>query len=256
MAGALLRRLGMLLAAVAAWQLAVTAFNAPAYLLPSPLTVLDRIRLIAGTGELGRHVGTTLAEVLLGSAAGAALGLFFGWLFAKAPALGRLLSPLVLLLQTAPKIAIAPLLLLWLGLGLGPKVVLIAIVVFFPVMAGTVAGLTGVEKSYRDLATLLRLSAWKRFRRIELPFAAPPVLAGLKIAATQAMTAAVVGELMGATYGLGYLLSLGQENNDAGVVVAAILMLCVMGWALYEAAAMAERRWLGWHESRIAAEAG
>ncbi|WP_342363293.1 ABC transporter permease [Terrarubrum flagellatum] len=255
MARAALQRLAVVLGALALWQLAVVVFKMPAYLLPLPFVVAQKFALLAGSAELSRHIAATLTEVLAGSAIGAAAGLLCGWLFARIPLLGRLLSPLILLLQTAPKIAIAPLLLLWLGLGLGPKVVLIAIVAFFPVMAGTVAGLSGVDKSYRDLARLLKLSAWTRFRRIELPFAAPPVFAGLKIASTQAMTASVVGELMGATYGLGYLLSLGQENNDAGVVIAAILMLCVMGWALHEAVRLTERRLLGWHESQIIQEA-
>ncbi|MBN9061096.1 MAG: ABC transporter permease [Rhizobiales bacterium] len=252
MGRAALRGLTTVLCALAAWQIIVVVFQAPAYLLPSPLVVAQKFSLLAGTGDLGRHVLSTLAEVLAGSLAGAVAGLLCGWLFTRLPVLGRLLSPLILLLQTAPKIAIAPILLLWLGLGLAPKVVLVAIVAFFPVMAGAAAGLAGVDKSYRDLARLLRLSAWTRFRRIDLPFAAPPAFAGLRIASTQAMTAAVVGELMGATYGLGYLLNLGQENNDAGVVIAAILMLCVMGWLLHEGVRLAERRFLGWHESQMA----
>jgi len=154
------------------------------------------------------------------------------------------MSPSILLLQTAPKIAIAiaPLLLLWLGLGLGPKVALIAIVVFFPVLAGTLAGLGGVEAAYRDLARLLKLGAGARFLRIDLPFALPPIFAGLRIASTQAVTAAVVGELIGATAGLGYLLSMGQENNDAGVAIAAIALLAALGWGLHQIVHTAEAR--------------
>ena len=133
---------------------------------------------------------------------------------------------------------------------MGPKVTLIAIVTFFPVMAGAMAGFSSVEKSYHDLAQLLRLSRWQRFRRLELPFSLPPIFAGLRIASTQAVTAAVVGELIGATYGLGYLLSLGQENGDASVVIVAILILSTIGWGFHELIRMIERRALIWHVSQ------
>lgn len=246
----LVRALATLAAALAVWWLAVAVFRIPSFLLPSPETVVAKIWFLARSADLARHLATTLTEIALGFALGAVLALLCGWAFHRIPWLGRAASAPILLLQTAPKIAIAPLLLLWLGLGLGPKVVLIAIVVFFPVLAGTVAGLSGIEGSYRELGRLLRLSPWTMFRRIELPFSLPPVFAGLRIGSTQAVTAAVVGELMGATYGLGYLLSVGQESGDAGVVLAAILILSTLGWFLHELVRAAEARLLGWHESR------
>jgi ABC-type Fe3+ transport system permease subunit len=114
----------------------------------------------------------------------------------------------------------------------------------------TAAGLAALEAPYRDLGRLLRLSPWQHFRRIELPFALPPIFAGLRIASTQAVTAAVIGELMGATFGLGYLLSLGQENGDAAVVIVAVLILSTIGWGFHEVIRLAERRLLAWHESQ------
>ena len=239
---AALRAGTVLFVCVATWWLLVALLRVPAYLLPGPDVIAGKIVFLARAAQLERHVAATVAEIVLGSGIGAASGIACGWLFDRSPRLGRLLSPLILLLQTAPKIAIAPLLLLWLGLGLGPKVTLIAIVVFFPVLAGTVAGLGSVEPACRDLARLLRLGAFARFRRIELPFALPAIFAGLRIASTQAVTAAVVGELIGATAGLGYLLSLGQENNDAGVAMAAIAMLSILGWALHELVRAVETR--------------
>lgn len=243
---ALLRAAAVLAGAVAVWWGAVIVFRIPAFLLPTPDAVLARFLFMAREGQLERHAAATLTELGLGFAVGAAAGLLVGWAFDRLPLLGRLLSPLILLLQTAPKIAIAPLLLLWLGLGLGPKVVLIALVSFFPVLTGTVAGLAAVEPGYRDLSRLLDLSAATRFRRVELPFALPAIFAGLRIATTQAVTAAVVGELIGATFGLGYLLSVGQENNDAALVLAAILMLSTLGWAMHEVVRAVETRVLAW----------
>jgi NitT/TauT family transport system permease protein len=244
-ARAVLRAVAVFAACIAVWWLAVALFGIPAYLLPGPDVVARKLIFLATAAQLERHVAATVAEIVLGFALGAAIGVTCGWLFDRLPLIGRLLSPTILLLQTAPKIAIAPLLLLWLGLGLGPKLVLVAIVVFFPVLAGTLAGLGGVEPAYRDLARLLRLGAMARFARIDLPFALPPIFAGLRIASTQAVTAAVVGELIGASAGLGYLLSMGQENNDAGVAIAAIAMLCAVGWALHELVRAVEGRILG-----------
>jgi NitT/TauT family transport system permease protein len=243
---ALMRAAAVLAAAIAVWWGAVIAFRIPAFLLPTPDAVLGRFLFMAREGQLERHAAATLTELGLGFAVGAVAGLLVGWAFDRLPLLGRLMSPLILLLQTAPKIAIAPLLLLWLGLGLGPKVVLIALVSFFPVLTGTVTGLAAVEPGYRDLSRLLDLSTAMRFRRVELPFALPAIFAGLRIATTQAVTAAVVGELIGATYGLGYLLSVGQENNDAALVLAAILMLSTLGWAMHEVVRAAETRVLAW----------
>ncbi len=237
------------------WWIIVVVANIPAYLLPTPDVVAQRFVFLAQTAELTEHIRVTLIEISVGFVLGSVLGIAFGWLFVRIPILGRLLSPLILLLQTAPKIAIAPLLLLWLGLDMAPKVTLIALVTFFPVMAGAAAGFAAVEGGYKDLATLLQLNAWQRFRRIELPFSLPPIFAGLRIASTQAVTAAVIGELIGATYGLGYLLSLGQENGDASVVIVAILILSAIGWGFHELIRLAERRFLNWHDSQISLEA-
>ena len=248
--GSGLRALRSIALAIALWWLVVLVAHVPAYLLPAPDAVAARFMLLARTADLADHVRVTLSEIGAGFALGAVLGVALGWLFSKVPALGRALSPLILILQTAPKIAIAPLLILWLGLDMGPKITLIALVTFFPVMAGTAAGLAAVEAPYRDLGRLLHLSAWQHFRRIELPFALPPIFAGLRIASTQAVTAAVIGELMGATFGLGYLLSLGQENGDAGVVIVAVLILSAIGWGFHEAIRLAEGRLLAWHESQ------
>lgn len=239
----------------AIWWIFVLVANVPAYLLPAPDAIASRIVFLAQTAELTKHIRVTLAEIGAGFAIGGLLGVVFGWLFVRVPLLGRLLSPLIVLLQTAPKIAIAPLLLLWLGLDMGPKITLIAIVTFFPVMAGAAAGFAAVEKPYQDLGTLLHLSPWQRFRRIELPFSFPPILAGLRIASTQAVTAAVIGELMGATYGLGYLLSLGQENGDASVVVVAVLILSAIGWSFHELIRLCEKHMLSWHASQALLDA-
>ncbi|WP_454855541.1 ABC transporter permease [Rhizobium binxianense] len=240
-----LRGIAGLITTLVLWTAIVHLFAVPAFLLPGPLEVLGRVAFLYENAKLLRHIGVTLSEIVAGFVLGTLVGILAGVVFARLPRVERLATPLILLLQTAPKIAIAPLLLLWLGIGPMPKIVLIAIVTFFPVMAGMVTGLRYGEGSFRDLAAVLKLSAWQRFWHIELPSALPAVLAGMAVATTLAMTAAVIGELMGANEGIGYLLSSGQENSDTAVVIGMVLLLSLIGWAFYETIELVRRRSLG-----------
>ncbi|QOL79562.1 ABC transporter permease [Pseudooceanicola spongiae] len=236
------RGLAGLLLITVLWGGGVLLFDVPEYLLPGPLTVLSRLAFLNANAGLMGHVQVTLIEIFWGFLVGLLAGVMTAVVFVRLPITERLATPLILLLQTAPKIAIAPLLLLWLGLGPAPKIVLIAIVTFFPVMTGMVSGLRFVNKSYLDLAQVLKLSPWQRFVHIELPAALPTVFAGATVATTLAMTAAVIGELMGANKGLGYLLSAGQENADTASVIGIVLVLSLMGWLFYEVFEALRRR--------------
>lgn len=137
------------------WFGAVWLFNLPNYLLPGPEVVVKRLGFLYENAKLLSHIRVTLIQILWGFLIGLGSGIAAAVLFARAPIIERLATPLILLLQTAPKIAIAPLLLLWLGIGPGPKIVLVAIVTFFPVMTGMLSGLKFVNKSYMDLALSL-----------------------------------------------------------------------------------------------------
>lgn len=241
-----LARLGLLAGAIALWWAAVVLFRIPAYILPPPDALLAKAVFLWQEAGLGDHLMTTLAEIAVGFAIGAATGLAVGQLFGHQPLAERLLSPIVVLVQALPKISLAPLLALWMGLGLAPKVVLIAIVVFFPVMANALIAVRTVDGDVRALMTLLRLGAWARFRLVELPHSLPLILAGVRVATTQAVTAAVIAELMGAKGGLGFLLSTGQETADVGVVLVSLTVLSLLGYGLYEMVGAAERRLLAW----------
>lgn len=222
-----------LIGIVALWSAAVHLFDVPAYLLPGPLDVAERIVFLFQRANLLWHIYVTLTEILGGFFLGALVGVASAIAFSRSPLLLRLTTPLILLLQTTPKIAIAPLLLLWLGLGAAPKIVLVAIVTFFPVMTAMLSGITYMNKSYADLAGVLRLSAWQRFRHIELPASLPTLFAGATVATTLAMTAAVIGELMGANKGVGFLLANGQENADTATVIGMVILLSFLGWAFF-----------------------
>jgi NitT/TauT family transport system permease protein len=199
-------------------------------------------------------VPVTLVEILVGFVIGTVIGIAMAVLFVRLPLVEIILDPLIIFVQTAPKIAIAPLLLLWLGLGATPKVVLVAIVTFFPVLSNMLSALRSIDPNLLALAKLLRLNWWGRLWRIELPQAMPLLFTGMKVGITLAVTAAVIGELMGARAGLGYLLSLGQETSDIGLVLISVILLSLLGYVLLLAVDRAERRMLRWHESAAARE--
>ena len=232
------------------WWGLVAVFNVPAYLVPSPGELADKAWFLATEAGLLSHIPVTLVEIVAGFVIGVVAGVATAVLFTRLPAVEVVLNPLIIFVQTAPKIAIAPLLLLWLGLGAAPKIVLVAIVVFFPVLSNMLSALRSIDPNLLALARILRMGPVARFRRIELPQSLPLLFTGMKVGVTLAVTAAVIGELMGARAGLGYLLSLGQETADVGLVLVAVILLSLIGYALYLLLGIAERRLLGWHESR------
>jgi NitT/TauT family transport system permease protein len=239
---------------VALWWAAVALFGVPEYLVPSPPTLASKFWFLTTQAGLFGHVPVTLVEILVGFVIGTVIGIAMAVLFVRLPLVEIILDPLIIFVQTAPKIAIAPLLLLWLGLGATPKVVLVAIVTFFPVLSNMLSALRSIDPNLLALAKLLRLNWWGRLWRIELPQAMPLLFTGMKVGITLAVTAAVIGELMGARAGLGYLLSLGQETSDIGLVLISVILLSLLGYVLLLAVDRAERRMLRWHESAAARE--
>lgn len=244
------RTLVALVAFVALWWGSTAVFRVPAYLVPSPPALAEKFWFLATQAGLFGHVPVTVFEVVVGFVIGTVVGVLAAVFFTKVPLAEMILNPLIIFVQTAPKIAIAPLLLLWLGLGATPKIVLVAIVAFFPVLSNMTSALRSIDPNYTALARILKLSAMQRLWRIELPQALPLLFAGMKVGVTLAVTAAVIGELMGARAGLGYLLSLGQETADIGLVLVAVILLSAIGYGLYLLIAVAEKRMLSWHESR------
>lgn len=235
---------------IALWWVLTLVLKLPAFLLPAPDAVFDRLIFLARNANLAGHLGASASELLFGFALGSALGALASSWFAHVPLAERLVSPLIVLVQTSPKIALAPLLVLWLGFGLSSKIVLVAVVVFLPVMASTLASIRAIPSTAWDLCRILKLSSAARFKQVELPFALPGILAGMRIGATQAITAVVIGELLGAKIGLGVLLAMGQENNDAAIVIAIVAVLSLLGYTLYLFVSWLERRFLSWHESQ------
>ena len=241
-------QIGVFFAVILAWHLYVTWGNVPSFVLPGPGPVLAKIVEIAKNGSLWRHAGMTLYEIVVGFAFGTALGALVGYVLAHWRTLENLLQPYILFAQTAPKIALIPLFVIWFGLGMTSKIVLIVSNVFFPVMINTMLGLRSVPAELNELMTLLKASRWQIFRALELPTAMASFLAGLRIAATQSMVAAIIGELMGAREGLGYLLMLGHETFDITLVLVAVAVMSTLGLVLYLLVQQVERSVLRWRD--------
>lgn len=249
-----MRAIVSLLVFIAVWWLAVVVFGVPEYLVPSPPALASKFWFLATQAGLFGHVPVTLMEIGVGFVIGTVVGIAAAVLFTRLPLLEIVLDPLIIFVQTAPKIAIAPLLLLWLGLGATPKIVLVVIVTFFPVLSSMMSALRSIDPNLLALAKLLHMNGWTRLWRIELPQALPLLFTGMKVGITLAVTAAVIGELMGARAGLGYLLSLGQETADIGLVLVSVILLSLLGYGLFLIVDHAERKMLGWHESAAARE--
>ena len=235
-------------AALIVWSLLARFSGLPAFMLPGPGLVWVRLVATITDGSLLRHTLTTLSEVLLGLALGVSTAAGLGYVLAKFEWLERLLSPYIVASQSVPVVAIAPLLVIWFGAGLLSKVLIAALIVFFPVLINTIVGLRSVPVGLRDLMRSLQASSWQTFRLLEVPAALPIFLGGLKVGATLAVIGAVVGEFIGADRGLGFLVSLGRGLYDTALVFVAIFTLVSLAMLLYGAVALLESRLLSWQK--------
>jgi len=236
------------LMAILLWEAAVKLGNFPAFILPGPALVGARFLQVLQDGSLLRHTSVTLGEVLIGLAVGVAASTTLGYFLAKSRTVERILSPYIVASQSVPVVAIAPLLVIWFGPGLFSKVLISALIVFFPVLVNTVVGLRSVSDDLRDLMRSLQATPWQTFTLLEVPAALPVFLGGLRIGATLSVIGAVVGEFVGADRGLGFMINKARGQYDTALVFVAVFMLIVMAVALYGAVVFLESRWLSWRE--------
>jgi NitT/TauT family transport system permease protein len=231
---------------VGIWALVVRLGNYAPFILPGPGRVAARFVEMASNGSLWWHSAVTLAEVLFGLAIGLAAAMLLGYLVAKSWLIDQLLSPLIVASQAVPIVALAPLLVIWFGPGTLSKVLVCALVVFFPVLINTIVGLRSVEPDLVDLMRSLQANRWQTFVKLELPSALPILLGGLKVGATLSVIGAVVGEFTGADRGLGFLVVQSRGLYDTAQMFVAFGALATIALALYGAALVLERRLLRW----------
>jgi NitT/TauT family transport system permease protein len=240
--------LASLAAALLAWELVSRLSGLPAFILPAPLEVAVRFWKALTDGSLLVHTAVTLTEVLLGLLSGTAAALVLGYAIAKSRLFERLVAPYLVATQAIPVVAVAPLLVIWFGPGMFSKVLICALIVFFPVLVNTVVGVRAVPRPLHDLMGALHATPVQTLRYLELPAALPILLGGLRIGATLSVIGAVVGELVGSDRGLGFLINVARGLYDTALVFVAVFTLVAMALALYGIVSFLERKLLIWQE--------
>ncbi|MBW3631484.1 MAG: ABC transporter permease [Chloroflexi bacterium] len=231
---------------VIVWEIAVRATNTPAWLLPAPSGVVRS--LVEDKDILLPNALVTFSEVLLGFVSAVVVGVSLGITIYRSATLERLLYPIIIASQTVPIPALAPLLLVWFGYGLLPKVLVTALVGFFPIVVNTVEGLRSTDPDVINLLRSFGASRGKVFRLAEFPSSLPSVFAGARIAVAICVIGAVFGELVGAKAGLGYLITRAIAQFETPRLVAAIVLLSAMGTGLFALIGLIERIVLPWRK--------
>jgi NitT/TauT family transport system permease protein len=230
------------------WWLATVVFDWPSYLVPTPFEVWDRI--LDRRSLLMSNFRTTLGEALVGFAAAIAIAVPFSVAITYSRVLSLTVYPALVALNAVPKIAIAPLLVIWMGFGLGPKVVMVVLICFFPIVLSTTTGLRSTPAEFIELSRSLSSSALQEFVRFRFPWSLPYLFVGLKVAITLAVIGAVVGEFVGATKGLGYVIVASGQSADTTLAFAAIVLLSVMSVLLFYALVLVQRLVVPWSEEQ------
>lgn len=238
--------IGFALLLMLLWEVVLRAADYPAFILPTPSAILKRGIVEFSRGRIWLHVWTTTYEVLVGLLLGVSAAVVTGYSLSRSDLVERMLSPFIVAAQSIPTVALAPLLVIWMGFGTGSKVAVCAMVVFFPMMVSTLVGFRSVPEELHELMGVLRASRWQRFSKLEVPAALPVLLGGMRMAVTLAVTGAVVGEFVGADRGLGFLVSMGKGLFDTPLMFVALVGLMLLAVTLYVTVLMVEKRLLRW----------
>ena len=235
--------LGM--ACLAAWETAVRVGQTSPLVLPAPTVVAQSLWQGLNSGYLWPHIAHTLIEVVLGLLLGASMGFVGGVILGESARLRGLLMPYVVISQVVPKLALAPLFIVWFGFGALPTVVMTALICFFPLLENTATCMQQVDANKLELFRLLRASPWQTLWRLKLPAGLPNIMAGLRVAVVLAWVGAVVGEFIGASRGLGALIIAAQGSMDTPLMFAVLTVITVLGLFFYKICEWLERRLLG-----------
>lgn len=233
---------------VAVWEIIEVTVHPAPYILPTLPDFWDY--LVANRSTVLSYAGTTLTEVVFGFAVGFGLAVFLAIVFDSLPIVRRVVWPYLLVLQTTPKVALAPWMLLIFGFGFVSKVALAALLSFFPALIDTITGLSGATEQSEELGRSMRMSGLQFYRYVKLPGALPHIFSGAKVGVTLATIGAIVGEFIAANSGLGYLIVIGQGRLNGPAIMAGILGLAVLGSALYVVVDLLERVCIRWHVSQ------
>lgn len=230
-----------------AWQLAVSVGGIREYLLPSPASVFAALT----NGEIpwSRHIWVTAVEIIGAFVIAAVAGVFLGTMIAWSRIISQALMPFLVFVNTLPKVAVAPLFLIWMGYGILPNMLIGAMIGFFPVVINTAVGLTQIDRDLLDLGRVFSAPKWKVFVKIRIPNAYPFILSALKITATSAVVGAIVGEFVASQRGLGYVIIATQSSMDTAVAFAALFWISLVGLVTFGIVAMLTRILTPWAEN-------
>ena len=236
--------LALLAGTLIVWEAAIRLFGISTFVLPPPSAIF--VALVENRVPLAVAARATAVEVLVGFVLAAVVGIAVALVIVRFERFGKALYPLIVLFQTVPKVALAPLLILWFGYDLTPKVTLIVIIAFFPVAIDMLAGLQSVEPSFVALMQSVGAGRSEILLRVRIPHSLPHLMAGLKVAITFSVIGAIVGEFAGASAGLGYVIQIASTQLDTPQVVAALVVVSVLGLAFYYAVEFSERLLVPW----------
>jgi NitT/TauT family transport system permease protein len=224
------------------WQFLPPALGVPSFIIPTVTDLAHEFTRMVAREALFKHVLSTVTIATAGFVIGSLLGAALGYLLGMSVIMEKVLSPYLLGLQIAPKVAFAPLFIMWLGYNAWPKLIVTTLVVFFPILVNVLQSMKTVDRDLINLARAYSMSRWQIFWKIEVPASMPALMAGLRIGATLAVIGVTVGELVGGNTGLGYLITFGEGQANTAMVFNAIVLLTVVGILLYAVVAVVEAK--------------
>lgn len=233
-----------IIVAIILWQVLVKALDVPRFIVPAPTDIAEAYD--RNPGFIWAQTWTTFVETMQGFAIATVLGVLFAMAVAAVPVLERTLYPILLAINAIPKVAIAPILVVWMGFGQAPKIVMVVLLCFFPIVLSTVTGLRSTPQELVELTQSLGAKALTTFRKVRFPWATQQIFVGLKNAILLAVIGAVIGEFVGAQAGLGWLIVQSGASADTPLAFAAMAMLALMSILLYYTLDFLEKRLMPW----------
>ncbi|GAA4833438.1 ABC transporter permease [Actinomycetospora corticicola] len=239
----------MLLVLLGGWQFAVSVVGVSEFILPAPGAVAGALGTLLASEDIWGHVGITLFEVLAGFGIALVVGVAVGAVLGRIAWLQRAVQPALVALQVVPKVAFVPIFVIWFGFGPTSKIIMAALLAFFPIMLNVMLGVRSVDRGHRDVMRGLGAGRWATFRNMELPTTLPYVFTGAEVAIVFSVIGAIVGEYLGGSEGLGFLVVSSLNALDAPRLFAVIVLLAVLGSLLYVAVTTVKKLVIPWHDS-------
>ncbi len=243
----------LLVAFVAVWHFYVQWSGVSKFIIPPPIAVWESFLDLISSPSTLRHTWITLYETLAGFVIACIVGVGLGTVLGKTPWLERAVNPFIVATQVVPKVALVPLFILWFGFGPESKIIIAAVLAFFPILTNTMLGVKSIDLGHKDVMTVLNASRWQAFITLELPSSLPAIVTGMEVGIVLAIIGAVVGEYLGGSTGLGHLAVASLNDFKVGMMFAVIILLTLIGFVLYMLIGLLRRVLTPWHESAVRA---